>query len=249
MADEHRDTRRPLPSRHISVSIDRPPAQVYAFAADVANLGRWASGLADLQNVRFVERNAFGVLDHDVELDSGATVHNSMRVIPNMAGSEVIFTLICRPDMSAEQIADDAATVHKDLARLKRLVEAEPAIAADEGAAHVHHAIDYIELTVTDVAAATRFYTAAFGWRFNHYGPNYAGIQGDGREVGGLRGDKNVVRGGPLVVLYSRNLDATLQAVREAGGRVVQEPFDFPGGRRFHFTDPSGNELGVWAEA
>jgi len=242
-------TQRPVPTRHISVAIDRPPAQVYAFAADAANLGRWASGLADLMpSVRLVDRNAFGVLDHDVELDSGATVHNSMRVIPNMAGSEVIFTLICRPEMSAEQIAEDAATVHGDLARLKRLVEEEPAKAADESAAHVHHAIDYIELTVTDVAAAMRFYTAAFGWRFNSYGPEYAGIQGDGREVGGLCGAKNVVAGGPLVVLYSRNLEATLQAVRNAGG-VVQEPFDFPGGRRFHFTDPAGNELAVWSHA
>jgi uncharacterized protein len=243
-------TQRPLPTRHISVSIDRPPAQVYAFAAETANLGRWASGLADvMQSVRFVERNAFGVLDHDVQLGSGATLHNSMRVIPNMAGSEVIFTLICRPEMSAEQIAEDAATVHKDLARLKRLVEEGPAIAADQGAAHVHHAIDYIELTVTDVAAATRFYAAAFGWRFNQYGPDYAGVQGEGREVGGLCRGTNAVAGGPLVVLYSHNLDATRQAVRNAGGHVVKEPFDFPGGRRFHFTDPAGNELAVWSHA
>jgi uncharacterized protein len=115
-------------------------------------------------------------------------------------------------------------------------------------AAHAHHAIDYIEFTVPDVDAAKRFYAAAFGWRFNDYGPDYAGIAGPGREVGGLcRGD-NVTAGGPLVVLYSRNLDDTREAVRNAGGRVVKEPFDFPGGRRFHFTDPAGNELGVWSK-
>ena len=55
-------------------------------------------------------------------------------------------------------------------------------------------------------------------------------------------------RGGPLVILYSKDLDATLNKVREAGGRIAKEPFEFPGGRRFHFEDPSGNELAVWAE-
>ena len=115
--------------------------------------------------------------------------------------------------------------------------------------AHVHHGIDYVELSVTDVAGAKRFYGAAFGWRFNDYGPDYAGILGEGREVGGLRKDANVRTGGPLVVLYSRDLAASLSAVRESGGRIVKEPFSFPGGRRFHFTDPSGNELAVWSEA
>lgn len=114
-------------------------------------------------------------------------------------------------------------------------------------AIHVHHAIDYIEITVTDVAEARRFYGAAFGWTFNEYGPDYAGIVGPEREVGGLT--KGQVRpGGSLVVLYSRALDATLAAVTEAGGRITDPPFEFPGGRRFHFADPSGNVLGVWSE-
>jgi predicted enzyme related to lactoylglutathione lyase len=114
---------------------------------------------------------------------------------------------------------------------------------------HVHNSIDYIEFTVTDLAAAKTFYARAFGWTFNDYGPGYAGIVGDGREAGGLRQDAKVQAGGPLVVLYSRDLDTTLRSVREAGGRIVKEPFDFPGGRRFHFSDPSGNELAVWSEA
>ncbi len=113
---------------------------------------------------------------------------------------------------------------------------------------HVHHSIDYIEFTVADLAEAKRFYGAAFGWRFNDYGPEYAGIVGDGKEAGGLRQDAQVARGGPLVVLYSSDLDATLQRVRQAGGRIVTEPYGFPGGRRFHFADPSGNELAVWSE-
>jgi hypothetical protein len=115
--------------------------------------------------------------------------------------------------------------------------------------AHVHHTIDYIELPVTDVAEAKRFYGDAFGWKFNDYGPDYAGIQGQGREVGGLRKDAGARAGGPLVVLYSRTLDDTVSKVKAAGGRVVKGTYSFPGGRRFHFSDPSGNELAVWSEA
>jgi len=112
---------------------------------------------------------------------------------------------------------------------------------------HTHHAIDYIELSVTDIAEAKRFYGAAFGWKFTDYGPDYAGIQGKDREVGGFVQTDGVRSGGPLVVLYSDDLPATLQSVVDAGGAITTEPFDFPGGRRFHFTDPSGNELAVWA--
>ena len=113
-----------------------------------------------------------------------------------------------------------------------------------------HHVIDYIEFAVTDIAAAKAFYADAFGWTFNDYGPDYAGIQkAGGGEVGGLRLAANVLPGGPLVVLYSSDLDASLVKVRQAGGRIVKEPFVFPGGRRFHFADPSDNELAVWAEA
>ena len=115
--------------------------------------------------------------------------------------------------------------------------------------AQVHHTIDYIELAAVDLAEAKRFYGDAFGWKFNDYGPGYAGIQavGDG-EVGGIRQDDAVRTGGPLVILYSSDLEASLEAVKEAGGRISKEPFSFPGGRRFHFEDPSGNELAVWSD-
>jgi predicted enzyme related to lactoylglutathione lyase len=120
-------------------------------------------------------------------------------------------------------------------------------------ATHRHHAIDYIEFTVTDLAEAKRFYGEAFGWQFTDYGPQYAGIQslqgGSAPEVGGLRQDVQVRAGGPLVLLFSVDLEQSVQAVTKAGGTVVDGPYDFPGGRRFQFTDPSGNELGVWAEA
>jgi predicted enzyme related to lactoylglutathione lyase len=117
-----------------------------------------------------------------------------------------------------------------------------------ESPAHPHHGIDYVEFVVTDMAESKRFYTAAFDWEFNDYGPDYAGIRGRGGEVGGLRLDTNASTGGPLVILYSKDLETTVERVRGAGGRIVKEPFSFPGGRRFHFHDPSGNELAVWSE-
>ena len=112
----------------------------------------------------------------------------------------------------------------------------------------IHHAISYVEINTDDLAAAKAFYGAAFGWEFNDYGDAYAGIRapdGDG-EVGGLNPARPPGRGGPFVLLYSDDLEATLAAVEAAGGKVVDGPYDYPGGRRFHFTDPSGNELGVF---
>jgi uncharacterized protein len=117
--------------------------------------------------------------------------------------------------------------------------------------AHIHHAIDYIELNVSDLDSAKEFYAAAFGWTFNDYGEAYAGIRspdGEG-EVGGLNPAGQPTPGGPLVLLYSDDLEATVAVVEAAGGRVTDGPYDFPGGRRFHFSDPSGNVLGVWSES
>lgn len=109
------------------------------------------------------------------------------------------------------------------------------------------HRIDYIELSATDVAAARRFYAEAFGWSFEDYGPDYQSFH-DGRLGGGLRQAEAVAPGGPLVVLYAVDLADAEARVRRAGGAIVRDAFAFPGGRRFHFTDPSGNELAVWSE-
>ena len=120
--------------------------------------------------------------------------------------------------------------------------------------ANLHHAIDYIEFNVSDLPATKAFYENAFGWRFNDYGPEYAGIvgpDGDG-EVGGMNATgsgRGAGRAGALVLLYSDNLDGSLASVKSAGGEIVEGPYEFPGGRRFHFVDPSGNELGVWASS
>jgi len=113
----------------------------------------------------------------------------------------------------------------------------------------VHHSIDYVEITVTDMDAAQHFYGTAFGWRFTDYAPAYAGIlapEVDG-EIGGLSLGQNVEPGGPLVLLYSDDLDATVAAVKDAGGMIAEGSYAFPGGRRFTFFDPSGNRLGVWS--
>jgi uncharacterized protein len=111
-----------------------------------------------------------------------------------------------------------------------------------------HHAISYIEISVQDMARARRFYGEAFGWRFNDYGPDYSGIQtpdGDG-EVGGLGVGRDTGPGGVVVLLFSEDLDASVHAVEAAGGVVVEPPYEYPGGRRFFFADPDGNQLGVY---
>jgi uncharacterized protein len=106
--------------------------------------------------------------------------------------------------------------------------------------------IDYIEFSVTSVADAKRFYGSAFGWKFEDYGPDYASFT-DGRLSGGFQTATSAA-GGPLVIIYASDLEGMERRVREAGGKVVRPIFSFPGGRRFHFTDPSGNELAVWSD-
>ena len=111
-----------------------------------------------------------------------------------------------------------------------------------------HHALDYVEISVTDLARAREFYGQAFGWRFNDYGPDYAGIQtaDGGGEVGGLGVGRDTGPGGVVALLRSDDLDASVAAVEAAGGSVVEAPYDYPGGRRFIFGDPDGNVLGVY---
>jgi hypothetical protein len=125
--------------RNVTVSIRRSPSDVYAFITNGENLPRWASGLgktirrADGEwiadgaigevRVRFAAANELGVADHDVVLETGAIVHNPLRVIPNGTGSTVIFTLLRLPAVSEQQFDADARTVASDLARLKAILE------------------------------------------------------------------------------------------------------------------------------
>ena len=107
--------------------------------------------------------------------------------------------------------------------------------------------IDYIEFAVRSVADAKKFYAGAFGWTFEDYGPDYASFS-DGRLSGGFQTATAVRTGGPLIVIYAADLEGMESRVKQEGGTIVKPIFSFPGGRRFHFTDPSGHELAVWSD-
>lgn len=126
--------------KHITLFINRTPADVYTFASNPENLPLWAAGLASSKvrqqgdawvaeapfgkvKIRFAPVNKLGVLDHDVQLESGMVVHNPMRVVPNGAGSEFTFTLIQQPGMSQQQFDKDAQAVARDLSTLKQMLE------------------------------------------------------------------------------------------------------------------------------
>ena len=106
--------------------------------------------------------------------------------------------------------------------------------------------IDYLEMPGGDLASVKAFYGQAFGWTFQDYGPTYAAF--DQGLDGGFDADPAPGAQAPLPVLFARDLDAMLARVEAAGAMIVKPPFDFPGGRRFHFRDPAGNELAVWSE-
>ena len=112
-----------------------------------------------------------------------------------------------------------------------------------------HHTINYLELPATDLNAIRTFYGKVFGWEFTDWGSEYISFSGAGID-GGFRADGEVSpqSPGPLVVLYSSNLESTEKEIVAAGGEICVPVFEFPGGRRFQFKDPNGNELAVWSE-
>jgi hypothetical protein len=114
----------------------------------------------------------------------------------------------------------------------------------------IHHKINYIEFHSTDIERTKKFYATVFGWTFVDYGPDYVSFQGAGIDGGFIMSEarSEACKGAPLVVLYSADLAATEIAVRLEGGGVVVPTFEFPGGRRFHFSDGAGNVLAVWSE-
>ena len=107
--------------------------------------------------------------------------------------------------------------------------------------------IDYVELPGGDLQVTKSFYASAFGWRFTDYGPTYAAFDGAGLD-GGLAGGDSASTTIPLVILKADVLEEALARVQSAGGEITVPIFEFPGGRRFHFRDPAGNELGVWGD-
>jgi len=106
--------------------------------------------------------------------------------------------------------------------------------------------MDYVEFPATDIGATKAFYAGVFGWQFTDYGPDYTSFF-DGRLAGGFTTEWRPARGA-LVVFYASDLEGTEARIKAAGGKIVKPIFSFPGGRRFHFTDPNGNELAVWSE-
>jgi predicted enzyme related to lactoylglutathione lyase len=107
--------------------------------------------------------------------------------------------------------------------------------------------IDYVELPSATAHELTRaFYAKAFGWTFVNYGPDYSGTEGGPVDVG-LNGEQEDALSAPLPVIRVVDLEAALEQVCDAGGIIARPIFSFPGGRRFHFIDPGGNELAVWS--
>lgn len=112
-----------------------------------------------------------------------------------------------------------------------------------------HETINYVEYPARDLEATASFFAAAFGWTFTYYGPDYMAFSGQGLDGGFFRAElaASSAQGSALIVFYSQRLEETLAKVTAAGGKIVKPIFDFPGGRRFHFTEPSGNEFAVWS--
>ena len=107
--------------------------------------------------------------------------------------------------------------------------------------------INYIEFKAKDLEKIKTFYSQAFGWSFTDYGPTYVAFSESGLEGGFEKTEEKIVNG-VLIVLYHKDLNKILDRIIAVGGKISKEIFSFPGGRRFHFMDPSGNELAVWSE-
>lgn len=113
-----------------------------------------------------------------------------------------------------------------------------------------HEKIDYAEFATTDMNATKSFFTEAFGWNFTDYGPDYADSPDGGITVGFFKGERTSSQktGGALITFYSENLEAMQVKIEAAGGQIIKPTFSFPGGRRFQFQEPGGNELAVWSD-
>jgi predicted enzyme related to lactoylglutathione lyase len=114
-----------------------------------------------------------------------------------------------------------------------------------------HEKINYVEFPANNLEATKSFFEAAFGWSFADYGPEYAAFSDQGLDGGFFKSPlaASTDKGSALLVFYSARLEETQSKVEKAGGRIVKPIFPFPGGRRFHFAEPSGNEFAVWSEA
>ncbi|MBE8736062.1 VOC family protein [Aeromonas veronii] len=113
-----------------------------------------------------------------------------------------------------------------------------------------HEKLNYVEFAARDLAATKAFFQTVFGWQFVDYGPDYSAFADEGLDGGFYRADQcsQTTQGGALLVFYSADIETTQAKVSQHGGTISRPLFDFPGGRRFHFVEPSGTEFAVWSE-
>jgi predicted enzyme related to lactoylglutathione lyase len=113
-----------------------------------------------------------------------------------------------------------------------------------------HEKINYVEFPAKDIAATKAFFAEAFGWTFEDFGPDYTAFSNEGIDGGFFKSglSSSTENGSALIVFYSKELEKTQSKIQNAGGEIKKPIFSFPGGRRFHFTDPNGNEYAVWSD-
>lgn len=113
-----------------------------------------------------------------------------------------------------------------------------------------HEKLNYVEFAAKDLEQTKKFFIHVFDWKFEDYGPEYIAFSNQGLDGGFFKAElsSTTENGGALLVFFSHEIEATLSKVEEAGGQITKPIFSFPGGRRFHFVEPSGNEFAVWAE-
>ena len=115
---------------------------------------------------------------------------------------------------------------------------------------NMHEKINYVEFPAKNIQTTKEFFTTVFGWSFVDYGPEYTAFSNEGIDRGFYKSDLNVSinNGSALIVFYSNDLEQTQFKIEKAKGSIIKPIFSFPGGRRFHFTDPNGNEYAVWSD-
>jgi predicted enzyme related to lactoylglutathione lyase len=113
-----------------------------------------------------------------------------------------------------------------------------------------HEKINYVEFPARNIEATKAFFTAVFGWTFEDFGPDYTAFSDQGIDGGFFKSDlsSSTEKGSALIIFYSKELENTQAKIEDAGGKIIKPIFSFPGGRRFHFADPSGNEFAVWSD-
>lgn len=115
---------------------------------------------------------------------------------------------------------------------------------------NIHEKINYVEFPAKNIEATKTFFSNVFGWTFTDYGPEYTAFSNEGLDGGFFKSDliTSTENGSALIVFYSETLEQTQAKIKSAGGSIIKEIFSFPGGRRFHFSDPNGNEYAVWSD-